>query len=414
MRKLFFAFSLFALFASTSSAQNPDLVLNPGSSYVDVGRGISWGSGFNRTYVIVPNSPNASVCIYVVNNNPTNAHAFTVATFQSADSQVTDFSNNQGRFNSVPLIGMPASVPAATMVSGFTQSTAAAKVAIKFSGAIAQGGAPDTADVFLVQTTSGTCGSASSVPMVQGTSAPGTTGTGNPVLIGGLDTSNFAQFYRFAQFNSGASNVNGFPIGGVNSGNGANYSNHRLPGGSQDGPLGVSLFAVDGGLSTSSRQISKAVSGTQNCGTQAGCAGIFTADSGFVSILNGFPTSATVQFSLWSTISAQNGVVESCSITIFGVNTAGASPTLDVFLQDSGDGVNWNDRIHFTQITTGTGRFTAGIAGGSANKTVAALTSGSIAQGTIVSGPLDINGRLNFVIGGTSPQYTLSYFANCK
>src|SRR5258708_225067 len=146
-RKLLFTAVFLAGLTRLAPAQTPDQIVSPGSSYVDVGRGIPWGPAFNRTVLLVPNSPNASVCVYVVNNNPTNAHTFTTATFQTADSQAQDFSNNQSRYSSVPLINMPASVGSSSMVSGFTQSTAAAKGAIKFSASSTQAGVPDTADV---------------------------------------------------------------------------------------------------------------------------------------------------------------------------------------------------------------------------------------------------------------------------
>src|SRR5579885_3635799 len=211
-------------------AQNPDLVLNPGSSYVDVGRAIPWSS-FNRTYVIVPNSPNASLCVYVVNNNPTSAHTFTTTTFQSADSQVPDYSHNTGRYNSVPLINMPSSVPASSMVSGFTQSTAAAKVAIQFSGTSGAAGNPDTADVFLVQTTSGTCGSASPYNQVQGTTTPGAAVTGNPLLIGGKDGSGNARFASVLDHSALGFAVDGLAIGGTDVGVGATFTTSRVPAG---------------------------------------------------------------------------------------------------------------------------------------------------------------------------------------
>ena len=69
-KKLFLAAVFLAGLARLAPAQSPDLILNPGSSYVDVGRGIPWGASFNRAYVIVPNSPNASVCVFVGQSLP--------------------------------------------------------------------------------------------------------------------------------------------------------------------------------------------------------------------------------------------------------------------------------------------------------------------------------------------------------
>jgi len=218
MRKKLFQLAVFAgLFMrgcllQPALAQNPDLSLNSGSNYVEVGRGIPWGTSFNRTYLLVPNSPNASLCIYVVNNNPTSTHSFTTAVFQSADSQVPDFTNNQGRFTGVPLANMPQAIGPLLMGSGFTQATAAAKVAVRFSNASTQSGSPDTADVFFVQTTSGTCGSASLGIGIQGiVTQQQSAATVLPLINGSLQPTLNANFNAVGvdNFNLTQSNIPG-------------------------------------------------------------------------------------------------------------------------------------------------------------------------------------------------------------
>ena len=413
-----------------AAAQNPDLALNPGSSYVDDNRlrGIDWGTQFNRTYVLVPNSPNASICAYVVNNNPTSAHSFTLTVFQSADSRVADFTNNQGRYNSVPLIGMPASVAAGVMVSGFTQSTAAAKVALKFTGAISQAGSPDTADVFFVQTTTGTCGSSSLAITIQGTTAPGLAATGNPVLIGGIDQSGNAQFETVCT-SVGCSltaNLGRQPVGGATqsystTANVLTTATFIWPAGVNQGAIAVTPLMGLGDAATSAQfPVGSVPSNNRNTGacTQAsgqGCPGLFAADSGYVARAGPTTITSTGQsLSLWSTAGGYNSSVQTCHVSLLIINNSGTTPTLDAYVQDSPDNANWDDRIHFAQATTGTSRQVAGLAGVSANETVHAPTSTTIAASTIVNGPIDQFGRVTFVLTGTTPNYTVTAWSNCK
>lgn len=188
----------FLAFASLASAQLPDIRLTQGSKYVAV-RNVSWATNFNRTYVLVPLNPEISVCVNVVNNNPTTGHSFTLQVFQTNDGQPTDFTNNQGRYLPTTLNGMtaPQNVGAASTVSGFSSTTSAAQIAFKFTGGLTAAGSPDTADIVFVQTTSGTCGTSSGGVGVQGVAPNGSNGTLiNPVLTSGLQlpvNSNFAQ-----------------------------------------------------------------------------------------------------------------------------------------------------------------------------------------------------------------------------
>jgi hypothetical protein len=388
-------------------AQNPDLVLNPGSSYVDIGRGIDWGTQFNRTYVIVPNSPNASVCIYVVNNNPTNAHTFSVSTFQAADSQVANFSSNTGRFNSVPIVGMGASVPAGSMVSGFTQSTAAAKVAIKFTGAASQAGSPDSADVFLVQTTSGSCGSASSALIVQGTTAAGAAVIGNPLLIGGKDGSGLARFAQIGQYGNPGTALDGLAIGTGGVSPLATFSSVTTPGGTAGGALAVGLFA--GANSASTLQLVE--SGSGSCTTNINCVGLYTATSGFARTFSQTLT-ATSALPLW-TGSNSVGVLNQCGIYLTSAAGTGTVPTMDVYLQDSYDGTTFSDRIHLAQVTTSASKQIAGIAA-SAGITPQALQFEALAVSTKVDGPIGNYGQVDIKIGGTTPSFTFTVAVVCR
>lgn len=420
MRRKLFRAALFAcLFfrgcTQLAYAQNPDLVLNPGSSYVDIGRGIDWGTQFNRTYVFVPNSPNASVCIYVVNNNATSAHTFTAQTFQSADSSVGNYSSNTGRFSAVPLVSMPASVPAAQMVSGFTQSTAAAKVAIKFSGATTQAGSPDTADIFLVQTTSGTCGSASTATFVQGTTAVGAAVTGNPFLIGGKDLSGNAQFYMIAKSGDApGSNYDSMPIGalgGSSAGIGSSTAVQTLPKGSPAGPLAVAPSGVR--ASSGASMTNFFVGDGSSASAAANAPGQFTTNSGFFKSATGLTINSTGQ-NIAVFTPPGTGVYTACYVTIDLTNTAGTTPTIDSYFQTANDGANWTDRIHFAQLTTGTQHQYAGISNVAGGIVPANTQDRALGVSLKVDGPIGFFGRFVFVVTGTTPSYTVGYGVACS
>jgi hypothetical protein len=67
-------------------------------------------------------------------------------------------------------------------------TSAGAVVTLKVRGTSAQSGSPDTADLYLVQTSSGSCGPVQGGQQsVQGPQPAGQTATGNPILIAGVD-----------------------------------------------------------------------------------------------------------------------------------------------------------------------------------------------------------------------------------
>src|SRR5208337_4541309 len=163
MRK-WFLISLLAVFAGPALSQD-QYVSTGGSSYVDIVRGAAWGSySFNRVFLFTPLSPDQRFCLFVANNNPTNSHTFSLAVFQTGDRQVTNYSNNQGRFIQDTVQGTPSPVAAASMTSAYVHANAGAEIALIFSGSAAAGGSPDTVDVFVVQTTAESCG-----PVASGT-----------------------------------------------------------------------------------------------------------------------------------------------------------------------------------------------------------------------------------------------------
>lgn len=133
------------------------------SNYVNITTppGRAW-SDMNRTFVFSPSSPDSSFCLYIHNQNTTNAHTFTLAAFQSGDQQVQDFSNNTDHYNSLSIVGTASPVAAAGAGTGtnslYIHANAAAWVALQFTGAATAAGSPDNADIWLVQTTASSCG----------------------------------------------------------------------------------------------------------------------------------------------------------------------------------------------------------------------------------------------------------------
>lgn len=155
MKKLFLlAFIILINCFSTFAQDTPVRVVN---SYGDIARNRAW-SDMNRVFILTPANPDQSECIYFHNQNTTSSHTFTFTVSQTGDKQVTDFSNNQDRWNSVSVVGTFSPVAALTTTSVFVHANAAAKIAFVFSGSTLQAGSPDLADVWIVQTTANTCG----------------------------------------------------------------------------------------------------------------------------------------------------------------------------------------------------------------------------------------------------------------
>lgn len=158
MKKLFLSI-LFFLFIILINCNAQDVIVNGRNSnlYFD-GSSVPWSAFASRTYVLSPLGPDYGFCISLVNNNPTNAHTFSVSAFQSADGNTFDYSHNTGRYSALNIIGAPSSIAASSTGYFFVKSNAASKIAFVFSGGSTLAGNPDTVDVYGVQTTISGCG----------------------------------------------------------------------------------------------------------------------------------------------------------------------------------------------------------------------------------------------------------------
>ena len=163
------------------------------SPYLTLGRALQWGGTgpgtVGQSFIFNPLDPNQGFCVFFFNNNPTNAHSFTLTVAQSGDPGVkTYFGNTQRWVNVATSTSFPASVSANSVLGINYKTTASAVIVISVTGNALAGGSPDTADIFTVQTNQSSCGTIP-VNSVQGPyqqNANATLAQQFPVLIGGV------------------------------------------------------------------------------------------------------------------------------------------------------------------------------------------------------------------------------------
>jgi hypothetical protein len=184
-------FILLLLVSVTLFAQ-VDIRLRDRSPYLVLGRNLAWGQsgygGIENNYMFTPLNPDQGICVFVTNNNPTSSHTLTIESWQTGDPGVTSYTGNTGRFVQDTVQGTYSPVPAGSTLSAYVHTSAGAVVTLKVWGTSAQSGSPDTADLYLVQTSSGSCGPVQGGQQtVMGAQPAGQTNTSNPVVLGGVD-----------------------------------------------------------------------------------------------------------------------------------------------------------------------------------------------------------------------------------
>lgn len=403
----------FLFLAGLVRAQTPDLNLNGGSNYVDAARGVAWGPGFNRAYVLTPNSPNAAACIYIVNNNPTNSHTFTLQLFQTADPRVNDYSNNTGRYGPVLSSGTVSPVAASAMTAAFAQTTAAAKIAFVFSGSSTAGGSPDTADIFIVQTTAGTCGASSGATPVQGSVATGlSVSLQNPVTIGGSDAGGLAKpigVFRSAGGDASFA-LNGIAIGAISTQTNRGSSSSETTA-NHGAPLAVDLWAQEAGNNSLSIPLAASNTGAQNwCiqATQISCSGLFVTQTGFAAKYQLILSTGTGNTALWQGVGTI-GALESCRFDVVSSTIVG-SPVLTMWIQDGPDGTNYTDRASYTISSAG---YIYAAINSSASINPTAAQSKLLASGSVANGPIAGFGNLAWTVTGASASITINLTLQC-
>jgi hypothetical protein len=379
-----------------NSPVNPNLLVNTGTN----------------TFILGVNPPTNAARIYITNDTVNACNNLTVSMASTGNNALNSFNANPQAWQSILVqsgsaaFGASAALtlPASGTVAVTSQPIIGSKIALFV--VLSAGCATTNIDMQVVFGTF-----SPGLSAVTGVTPPGGNASGTaPVLIGGIDLGGLARSVNVIVDPSGG--LQGIPIGGQGAGPGGTYANVRLPGNATDGPLAIYLYGETQSASTAPVNLASGV-----CSSTANCSGIYAADPGFLNITTtpGITTSGqTVTFYLTPQGGVTHSTAETCQFATTIVNNAGTTPTLDVFIQDSLDGSNWDDRIHFNQATTGTSRQAAGIAGTSANETVHAYTNHTIAAGTIVSGPIGPFLQAEFQVTGTTPSYTVTLAAYCK
>jgi len=117
--------------------------------------GISGPTGFNNNFFFTPLSQNESVCVFVKNNNTTNAHTFTASI--SINSDPANSSPSDGTWQTGALSSGLSAATSPGQPAGIGVSVSgAAQVSVNLSASSTVGGSPETANVVIVQTT-GNC-----------------------------------------------------------------------------------------------------------------------------------------------------------------------------------------------------------------------------------------------------------------
>lgn len=148
-----------AIMLCCASAHASDIAINPTGPVFSLpplawGPTTATGLGFNNNFWFSPININESVCVYVYNNNTTNAHPFTASITISANP--LEQTPSDGTWSAAATVTPTAGISPA-IAAGFGASiSGVALVAVSFSGSTALGGSPDTASVKIVQT-QGTC-----------------------------------------------------------------------------------------------------------------------------------------------------------------------------------------------------------------------------------------------------------------
>jgi hypothetical protein len=198
-----------SLYAGRVFAQTQDIQIVGGTNpYITIGRGLAWGGGgpgnIGNNFIFQPVSPDEGFCLFITNNNPTNAHSVTVTVSQTGDPALTTFIGNTAKWNTVATTtSFPISVPASSISGVNYKTSASAGIRIGFTGNTTQAGSPDTADVFAVQTTQSSCGALPS-NAVQGPYVIGSLPTALqkfPVLVGGIGTTGSVQMQNLGSNN---------------------------------------------------------------------------------------------------------------------------------------------------------------------------------------------------------------------
>lgn len=394
---------------------NPNLLTNTGTN----------------TFIMNVNPPANAVRIYVSNETANACNNLTLSIASTGNNFFNSFNSFTFAWQTVQVAGTGAfaasqalTLPANGTVAITSQPIIGNKIAIFL--VLSAGCATTNVDM---QAVFGSFSPPNS--FVQGPVAPGASYTGfNPVVIGGVDLSGNVQNLT-AYTPAGSGNAGpGLGIGEGNAplplaNNNASTRTDWPNGQTNGGPLAVGLMGVAPALSGWTIIPVMTNSTTAVCNTTSfGCPGLYVADAGLVTFSSQSVGSGTNTFLLAQDDLANGSVVQTCRIDASITNTAGTTPTLDLYIQDSPNNTNWTDRVHFPQVTTGTQRLWTTLSGSqpqssnsAAVNTLQAITTytdATLAANTVLQGSIGKYIRMKTVAAGTSPAYTVRVDLNCK
>lgn len=145
-KRLILAALSFVLLPATAVAA--DHRIPGGAVYTVLGRGLTWASGVNQTFVLDVVSPSSGMCLNV-HNNDVSSHAYVVTPWITSDLQVTTYTGNTGAWTATNISpsGTNTTLAAATD-NYFINTSGAAHVTVIISG----GSGAGTADLTIAQT----------------------------------------------------------------------------------------------------------------------------------------------------------------------------------------------------------------------------------------------------------------------
>jgi hypothetical protein len=380
-----------------STPVNPNLLVTTGTN----------------TFILGVTNPNAVARVYVTNDTANACSNLTLSIASAADSSLNSFNSSPQSWQTVQVLNAsgtlvastPLTVPATGTVAVTSAPILGNRVAIFV--VLSSGCATTSVDIRVIFGTTASGGNQVQGLVPSGQAASGT----NPFLVAGEDSSLNVQPLHTQSPGSSEGGVNGLALGLNTNGIEQSLNKEVSPNGNFGG-LGTINYGVSTQSSSSAIPMQEMLGA--HCGSNsADCGGIATEDAGF-SFTNTQTFTSTQVTSLWGTSvgAADHGLFTSCEVFVLVTAVSGTTPTMNVYFQDSPDNANFNDRISFTQFTT-TGKFYAGIVA-TKGVTPAAIQTRALTGGTEVDGPIGPYGQLVWVIGGTSPSFTVTYSASCR
>ena len=373
MRKLFcFFWRLFLALAITSAIPpiapaGQDIRISGSSYYVTLASSVPWNQ-IAGNYIFTPESPSVGLCLFIQNNNPSNAHSITIAAFQNGNPALTGYAAQPGLWAKSLIVSNFASIPAASVASLYINATGAANVAVVITGTGAQLGTPDTASVFIVQSAVQQCGSANAAQLVQGA-----------VLEG-----------------ASAALVNPIVICGKSSGDNCSVPSIGDGGNGWDASIGVAVPADDSAKtqSTGPANGTGAANVTMGAPQYWNSAGVTTGFERMLSINQFAAASATAAGNTVVWAPAQQFEIQCISVDVTGDATQTTAGDLTITLQDATTtipGFLWKVYVPATALSTsgtlyrsGTACFKNGYKSAASGNSLNVNLSAALATGAVV------------------------------